>query len=218
MAYNLFAIYPCFLQNLAHPKTTRVKHGGSCVKKYKFQRSSSMADSDTNKRLSHVEQEVSHLLVSTAGIQATLTTIESSIARLANVQDRPTNWIGIGGLIAVTFGFTMTLMTLLLGATDAKVQSLSNRLSETKHTIDSREVIVHSIPPKVDRALDWLATMSPRIREVERGLFTQIEQGKHQEALLNSYIPTTQRFAERISALESAQARLDAIVERKAND
>ena len=188
------------------------------MKKYKFQRSSSMADSDTNKRLSHVEQEVSHLLVSTAGIQATLTTIESSIARLANVQDRPTNWIGIGGLIAVTFGFTITLMTLLLGATDAKVQSLSNRLSETKHTIDSREVIVHSIPPKVDRALDWLATMSPRIREVERGLFTQIEQGKHQEALLNSYIPTTQRFAERISALESAQARLDAIVERKAND
>lgn len=113
-------------------------------------------------------ERIGHLEAGFAELAASMKSLQVGQDRLLSKSDQPTNWVGIGGLMFVVFGFLVTLMQLSTGSNRTSIDTIS---SEVK----TRAALVYESPKRFEAlehllndTRDWQRTVSDRVMNIEK--------------------------------------------------
>jgi hypothetical protein len=120
-------------------------------------------------------ERVGHLESGVAELSASMKALREGQDRLLQKADRPTDWVGIGGVMLVIFGFLLTLMQFSTGANKSAIDDIRNWQWSLSDRIQEVEKAT-AVNGKADEwHTTWLSTIEGQL-DIERARNALVEQ------------------------------------------
>jgi hypothetical protein len=162
-----------------------------------------LANGDTEDiyaRLGKLERE-------TANHGAILENLQLGQERLLKRSEQPTNWVGIGGLVFMVFGFLGSVMLFMTGTNKEAIQDLANELK-------TRTPLVYGLPEVVENNANWNKSLSERVRTAEQAVSSLHKADEWHEEWLKTHESQNDIERARNADIEERVSRTEGIVER----
>lgn len=96
-----------------------------------------------------------HLAALAHSVETGFNSINTSLNRYAERDGRPTNWVGIGGLLVVSFGMMVSFVSLHTRPLADRIETNYNQVKGNSLNINERSMIIADNKARMDWLRNW---------------------------------------------------------------